>query len=265
MTAAELKAAPAFVAFATPRSRARSQSLLQNKSLIQRQHPTHHVTNLMMVEAPATLVGSPVGITLIQEFDPIVNVPALSSFVIIAVVFTLLQIRINAVSGAAKRRSEALNALRKAESLQLSASDVGIDASDRPTQNQVGIARDEYEKALRDELSLRTIIPGVRIVAPNDPKRDEEERAAAKRFLGWDSDEFGDNEEDRNEIAAKLSETNDNDQINGLSIGSTFLLAGVATMLLALLWTLSFDPMTADGLFTTLGGSPPSELPLSSW
>lgn len=37
-------------------------------------------------------------------------------------------------------------------------------------------AKKEYEYALREELGLRTILPYVRIVAPNDPKRDEEQR-----------------------------------------------------------------------------------------
>merc|ERR1712008_289548 len=45
------------------------------------------------------------------------------------------------------------------------------------------------EMALNDELSLRTIIPGVRIVAPNDPKKQEQDVAAAKQFLGVDLNE----------------------------------------------------------------------------
>lgn len=95
-------------------------------------------------------------ISQIQEFEPIVNVPAATAFLLIAVVFTLLQLRINAVSSAAKKRSEALDALRIVESLQLS----GDDAKERPGELQVVSAKREYEDALRNELSLRTIIPG---------------------------------------------------------------------------------------------------------
>mmetsp|Transcript_31145 Transcript_31145/g.67363 ORF Transcript_31145/g.67363 Transcript_31145/m.67363 type:complete len:274 (-) Transcript_31145:49-870(-) len=214
--------------------------------------------------SPAALTSS--GITPIQEFEPVLNTEAAASFVIIAIVFTLLQLRINAVSDAAKRRSFALEALRQAESLQL--------ASDQPTEDQVTRAKKKYENALREEMDLRTIVPGVRIVAPNDPKRDEEERAAAKRFLGWGSDEFGDDGEGEGGgdiINNNLGEENINGDIQregssgGLSNSANFLLFGVASMLIVLLWTLSFDPMVADQVFTTMGGSPPSDMPLSSW
>lgn len=135
-------------------------------------------------------------------------------------------------------------------------------------------AKKKYENALREEMDLRTIVPGVRIVAPNDPKRDEEERAAAKRFLGWGSDEFGDDEEGEGGgdiINNNLGQENINGDIqkegstSGLSNSANFLLFGVASMLIVLFWTLSFDPMVADQVFTTMGGNPPSDMPLSSW
>eukprot|EP00584_Thalassiosira_punctigera_P023053 CAMPEP_0172555392 /NCGR_PEP_ID=MMETSP1067-20121228/58392_1 /TAXON_ID=265564 ORGANISM="Thalassiosira punctigera, Strain Tpunct2005C2" /NCGR_SAMPLE_ID=MMETSP1067 /ASSEMBLY_ACC=CAM_ASM_000444 /LENGTH=277 /DNA_ID=CAMNT_0013343909 /DNA_START=22 /DNA_END=855 /DNA_ORIENTATION=+ len=214
------------------------------------------------------------GITPIQEFEPVLNTEAAASFVIIAIVFTLFQLRINAVSSAARRRSSALEALRKTESLQLSASDVGVDPLDRPTEEQVQRAKNEYERALREEIDLRTIMPGVRIVAPNDPKRDKEEMAAAKRFLGWGSEEFG--EVDSEDVAignngVRLEGSDGNGSFQkkqsdeGLSNSANFLLLGVASMLIVLLWTLSFDPMVADQVFTTLGGSSLQNIPLTSW
>ncbi|KAL7539334.1 hypothetical protein ACHAXR_009191 [Thalassiosira sp. AJA248-18] len=222
-----------------------------------------------LAETTNSAALSPPGITPIQEFEPVLNMEAAASFVIIAIVFTLLQLRINAVSNASKRRSLALEALRKAESLQLSASDVGI-------EEQVTLAKEEYENALIDEMELRTIIPGVRIVAPNDPKRDEEERAAAKRFLGWGSEEFGDDPNDTdigsNSLGLEVQESNrgrdaqQNESDSGLSNSAKIILFGVASILIVLLWTLSFDPMMADQImFTTVGGSPPSNMPLSSW
>lgn len=219
------------------------------------------------MSAVATLTP-PSGVTPIQDFEPVLNTGAASSFFIIAVVFTLLQLRINSVSSAAKRRTSALEALRKVESLQLSALD-----ADRPTEVQVSNAKSEYENALREEMGLRTIIPGVRIVAPNDPKRDEEERANAERFLGWGSDEFGDDEEEiidrKNNL--ELEERNgnaggtDDTKSWGMSGAAQLVLLGTASMLIVLLWTLSFDPLVADQVFTTLGGNPPSNMPLSSW
>ena len=212
-----------------------------------------------------TTATSPPGITSVQEFEPVLNIEAAASFTVIAIVFTLLQLRINAVSNAAKRRSSALEALRKAESLQL--------ASDRPTEEQVLRAKNEYENALRDEMNLRMIIPGVRIVAPNDPKRDEEERANAKRFLGWGSEEFGGELEESDEISNNAPRSQQsNGQVKkteeeGMSNSAKAILFGVATMLIVLLWTLSSDleSMIADQIFTSAGGSPPSDLPSSSW
>ena len=184
------------------------------------------------------------GITPIREFEPVVNVPAASAFLLIAVVFALLQLRINAVSTAARRRSNALDTLRRVESLQLS----GDDTMERPDEMSVAAAKEEYENALRVELDLRTVIPGVRIVAPNDPKRDEEQRAAAKRFLGWDGNEFGDDIEvkDNGELEQGGSEQ------NKLSGGAQVVLFGVASILILLLWTLSFDPMSPSGSIATL-------------
>lgn len=218
--------------------------------------------------SPATL--PPSGITPIQEFEPVLNAEAAASFVIIGIVFTLLQLRINAVSDAARRRSTALQALRRTESLLLSSSDVGVDASDRPMEEQLLRAKNEYARALREEMDLRTIAPGVRIVAPNDPKKDEEERAAAKRYLGWDNDEFGDGFEGEAENNnTGLGGSNGGIQSNkseaGMSNSANIILLGVASTLIVLLWTLSFDPMVADQVFTTLGGSPPEGMPLTSW
>lgn len=83
---------------------------------------------------------------------------------------------------------------------------------------------------------------GVRIVAPNDPKRDEEQRAAAKRFLGWDGNEFGDDEEELKEIE---NVTRGNSERKELSGGAQIVLFGVATILIVLLYTLSFDPLSS--------------------
>ena len=200
----------------------------------------------------------PSGMIPIHSFEPVLNLEAASSFAFVAIVFAMLQLRINAVSDAARRRSAALSALRAAESARLS--DPAI-AGDRA----VGRARVEYENALREELGLRTILPGVRIAAPNDPGRDEEERANAKRFLGWGREEFGYDDDDDvgeggNIIGTGGSSRGSVDRVDGnsrkdersdvgLSVGAKFILFGVASMLIVLLWTLSFDPMAADTSF----------------
>ncbi|KAL7513246.1 hypothetical protein ACHAXN_010294 [Cyclotella atomus] len=188
--------------------------------------------------APITLDG----ITSIKHFEPMINLPAASAFLLISIIFTLLQLRINAVSKAAKRRSDALDALRVVESLQLSGSD--DNGRSRPDEERVASAKKKYEDALREEMDLRSILPGVRIVAPNDPKRDEEQRAAAKRFLGWDATDFDDNDDQDREL---IQSTDDSTALSG---GAQVVLFGVAAVLIALLYTLSFDPMSPSGSIT---------------
>lgn len=67
------------------------------------------------------------------------------------------------------------------ESLQLSGSD--DNGRSRPDEERVASAKKKYEDALREEMDLRSILPGVRIVAPNDPKRDEEQRGMCVRLF----------------------------------------------------------------------------------
>ncbi|KAL7430609.1 hypothetical protein ACHAXH_001713 [Discostella pseudostelligera] len=205
------------------------------------------------VPPSSSSASSSYGLTPITEFEPVLNVEAASSFIIIAVLFTLLQIRVSAISNASQRRSNALIALRNAESMLLSGGGRSSSSDDNNSSNgsdkdekanryltMVTAAKSEYENALRDEMKLRTIVPGVRIIAPDDPRRNEEERAAAKRFLGWGSEEFGD---DADAPATTTSSDNENHMIDGLPSGANIILVGVASMLLVLLYTLSFDPM----------------------
>ena len=217
--------------------------------------PCHRRTSSLLeqhafVDARSIVASSSAAVTSI-EFEPIVDIRALSAFVVISIVFGLLQQRINSVSQAAKRRSAALESLRKAEALQLSTAD-----DDRPTGEDVARAKADYERALTNELNLRTIIPGVRIVAPNDPKRDKEERAAAKRFLGWNDEIFKTQGiyEDDNDISIQTKNSIDSQQneVERLSTGANILLLLVASTLIILLWTLSLDPRIANQALTAV-------------
>jgi hypothetical protein len=87
-------------------------------------------------------------------------------------------------------------------------------------EQRVKNALNEYEVSLKEELNLRTIIPGVRIVAPNDAARREEDISAAKQFLGLDilldDDKGEDNKEDSknsdiNGVANRIETTSRND------------------------------------------------------
>ena len=97
-----------------------------------------------------------------------------------------------------------------------------------------------YEQAIANEESLRSIMPGIRIVAPNGPASSEEDIRAAKQFLGLD-------------LRTDLKE---DDVPGGFSAGAITVLALVGISQVALLYMLSFDPMTANQVYTTLGGDP---------
>lgn len=179
-----------------------------------------------------------------QVFEPIVNVPALGSFLFIAIVFSFLILRVRQVENAVERRKAALTELRQVKSQELSG---GV------SESAVAKALKEYEDALNSEEDARVIIPGVRVVAPNQPAaRNEEDVAAARQFLGIDLSD---------ESSASASSKKEKER-TGLSTGSVAVLAVVALSQIALLYMLSFDPMDT---FNTLGGSSPPDLPPSSW
>lgn len=248
-----------------------------------------------------------------STFEPQVNAPALGSFLFIAVVFSLLQIRINQVGDAASRREEALKQLRKVKSAQLSTIPSTSDEADAsssstipitttapttnddsapikaPSTSEVKAALQAYEDALKEELNLRTIIPGIRIVAPNDAQRREEDIAAAKQFLGWDlaleddqdvestKVEGTGKEESAEEYNKRLllqsrrrfdgeeKSASTSSEGEGFGNGAKAILLTVALSQILLLVVLSFDPMTANNVFTDINGPPPSDMPLSSW
>jgi hypothetical protein len=184
---------------------------------------------------PVHLDGSSFSTTVISSsdipsptFEPMINYPALSSFLLIFTVYAFLQIRIVGIENAAKRRREALQSLRNIKALQLSSS-VG---DERPTDEKVQSALKEYEQALIDEDRARTVLPGVRIVAP-DNSASKENVAAAKQFLG-------------------TSLTSQQDKENAQSIPpedrsfGNFVLGSITICLIALLVVLSFDPLSSS-------------------
>jgi len=201
-------------------------------------------------------------------FEPQVNTPALFSFLFIVVTYSLLQLRINGVRDAADRRKIALESLRIVKSAQFS-------EINKPSEEEVIAAETLYRNALTDELDLRTIIPGVRIAAPNDPQKKEEDIAAAKQFLGIDlslpEDEDNDggrifrrtegNGEDGMEkerrrlllqsrrrsddksVGSTSSGKEEEEEEEGISTGGKLILLVVALSQIFLLFVLSFDPM----------------------
>jgi heme/copper-type cytochrome/quinol oxidase subunit 4 len=259
---------PQFACFVSQTSPPSSQ--IRNKASFHQLHATNFpFTTSSLLTSEAVQTAS-------QTFEPQVNTPALSAFLIIAVVFSLLQFRINKERDASERRTEALNTLRQVKSSELDAE------NRRPSEEEVAAAVASYKYALEEELSLRTIIPGIRIVAPNDPKRTEKDIAAAKQFLDMDLEadelvpaELGevsaepiDEEKRKNELLLQSrrrfdgtsGEKKDEENEGELSNGAKATLLAIALTQIALLVVLSFDPMTADNVFTAIGGNPPDDL-----
>jgi len=203
------------------------------------------------------------GVETIRTFEPTVNTPALVSFVIIAVIFSLLQLRINGISRAVSRRSAALTALRDVKASELTVPDVG--KGEGVSVDVVAAAVKEYEAALEEEEAMRTVFPGVRIVAPNAAGRSAEDVAAARQFLARDlKSEAGITSEEDRMPGNKEMELED-DPKRGFSNVAIGTLALVAFSQILLLFILSLDPMKANDVFTELGGPPPADIPLSSW
>jgi len=196
-------------------------------------HPTH----VSSAEDILTGIDS-TNKLLSTTYEPQLSYPALVSFSLIFLVFGFLQIRINAIGIASTKRVNALKALRQAKSQQLSLSSLQSTSDSKKSQMYdeaaVQQALQEYEIALDQEERLRTIIPGVRIVAPNNPNQSQDDIAAAKQFLG-----------------RKLGEDasmNTNKEEKGLSLALTVLIILVGITQLGLLYFLSYDPLSNSAL-----------------
>ena len=172
-----------------------------------------------------------------QVFEPVLNVPALGTFLFISIVFTLLQIRTSQVETAVQERNKALANLRRIKSLEL---------TEEFQTSTVEQALEEFELAVQKEERLRNVIPGVaRIVSPsalNDPA-EQEARAAAKQFLGKEYD-IG-----KEYVNAEGNVKDRGGDVTSGQLSSPAAIAVLATVslsLLALLMFLGQDPMSTS-------------------
>jgi hypothetical protein len=122
------------------------------------------------------------------SFAPVLNGPAFVSFAIIAILFGLLQWRIQDIEKAVVARRAALAILRDAKARELSDGGIGTggvvggDDSSSPSSVMAQEALRDYRNAYDKVQTLREIAPGVRIRAPNI--MDAENARAAQQFLG---------------------------------------------------------------------------------
>lgn len=164
-----------------------------------------------------------------QTFEPVLNVPALGSFLFIMLMALLLRLRISAIGEAAEERIVALETLRKVKSQELS-SDV--------TQAQVDRAIQGYRNALQKEEGLRTLVPGIRLRAPNNPNQSEKDIQAARQFLGIEQNSVEEDPPSRYPVPLLIT-----------------LWTFVFGSLLALFFFLSMDDTTANDVFNALNSN----------
>lgn len=164
-------------------------------------------------------------------FEPILNVPALITFLLITTVFSALILRTNQVEDAVQTRKR-----RQEEVRVLKAKEIGEGAISSEELRQT---LQLYEDAVKEEERLRNILPGVRIVPPSAGDRKEEEaQAIAKQYLGEDFN-IG--------VPKRYNEKRDDEGgLPGVAIG---VLAVVALSQVGLLAFFNFgaDPMSGNG------------------
>ncbi|GAX09861.1 hypothetical protein FisN_11Lh159 [Fistulifera solaris] len=168
------------------------------------------------------------------EFEPILNVPAMGSFLLIFAIFSFLVQRTSAIEQAADERTRAVERVRKLKSLALSG-----DATSEDVDQAIASYRDAYDKVEK----LRYVIPGVARITPPPAgslsrKFMKENEMAAQQFLGIEPEESN---------AAFDKMENEHAQ-TGLSPILIAILAVVATSQIMLLGLLSSDPMSATEL-----------------
>ena len=183
-----------------------------------------------------------------STFDPVVDVSAASAFSLIAVVFSLLIARASAVDKATTRRKVAMDELRTARTQELT----GAANPD--------LAVKELEEALKEEERLRTIIPGIRIRAPDSLQGKDKDQVRQLLKTADSANEY-------DETSSILSSSkNFEPEPGSMSNGSKVVLGAIMISQILLLFILSFDPMQASNVFDSVGGGePPSDLPFSSW
>jgi hypothetical protein len=178
------------------------------------------------------VVGEEVG----ADFSPVLNVPALSSFLVVAAIFLFLQIRIAMIGRAADQRTEALEELRSVKKLEL----VG-----RTTPDEVQRALNKYRETYDRVEELRTVVPGARIAPPPSQslsrERMEDNVKGARQFLSIDPEP---------------SEEKDDKTDKSLPLPLVLLLAAVAASQIGLLVLLSVDPVTGKGIFDAIDAIP---------
>jgi hypothetical protein len=170
-----------------------------------------------------------IGSQEVADFSPVLNVPALASFLVVTAIFLFLQFRVASIGRAAEERTEALGALRSLKAKELTG---------EASPAEVNLALAKYRETYDRVEELRTVVPGARIVPPPSQslsrERMDDNTAAARQFLG---------------IESEAPVGKDDDTERSLPLPLALLLAVVAASQIGVLVLLSVDPMAHTGIF----------------
>jgi hypothetical protein len=116
------------------------------------------------------------------SFEPVLDVPALGTFLVISIVFAALNFRTSQIQKVVQERNYWLEQVRDLKSKELA----GDTVEESVLQNALG----NYESAVVKEEQLRNLVPGVVRISPPSTASEADEKAAAmaKQFLGKDYD-----------------------------------------------------------------------------
>jgi hypothetical protein len=202
----------------------------------------------------------------IIEFSPILNIPALTSFLLIVIIFSALQFRIHQIENAVRERSRALQRLKqlKVQQLVSGGGGGGVSSNIGPhTHDNDDI--DDHQRLINDAMAnyrhwyqradqLRAIIPGGWIRIAMSPSSvtttNQQNDYAAHRYLGVslnNDDIMTDNSQ--KQTSQQLSNTT-----SGLSMPLKVLLGVVAMTQVLLLFMLVLDPTVTNELFIDIVG-----------
>lgn len=178
-------------------------------------------------------------------FEPVVDVPALLATFLVLAGALLLRLRQSAIANAADTRASALEDLRTTKTKEL---------SQAASPEQVQRAVQTYQAALDEEERLRTLLPGIRLRAPNNPQKSEMDQQAVRQFLGPNATTFVN---ESNEQDAAQSSVPDEDA--PFSIGPVLGLGALLFLILSPQFlTMFIDESSTKEILDMLSSDSPS-------
>jgi hypothetical protein len=157
------------------------------------------------------LISASMAVSPDADFAPVLNVPALGSFLFIAVLYGWLVNRLSQISQTVDQRTNALEQLKKLKAQQLA----GL-----ATNDQVSEAVETFRFYYTRVEQLRNVLPNTDLIRISPPptsvgteshRQREENQAAARRYLGYGVENVESNERPTDPAHPVVFAPSDND------------------------------------------------------